>query len=401
MTHSNLFDTHDASTTVLPAKNQINVQSTLLRADGSVVTAGFVAVPAPPGLALITRHLANGALDPTFGVNGVVTTSFGATGYIVRFYDIQEHKGGLIAVGVVEEGNLQQVLIARFMDNGKPDEAFGRDGVVRMRIGTRARADSLRILENKLLIGVSASDPQTVGLVVLDDAGNHLKTTMVTIQESGAAIRGYSLSIALDATGRIVGTASAYDARQYAVALRFLPSGDLDRGYQQRGYKVIKGDNGPLFPRCIGALPDHSVIIGGIYQVDGFNGPLLMRVAEGGSVSYLKPALAPESTVDAMLVHQGKLVLGGRAKDKFLAARTDFNGLLDQTFGGNGYTLNAFAPDWYQGVRHIAVNGARLMCAGVLNNLSQDFWMGLMKHNLSNGALDPAFNNTGMVTFKI
>lgn len=389
-----------ADSAVAAAKRPISVQATVLQADGGVVTAGYTNTS--PERALITRHRADGALDPTFGTNGIVDTNFGKTGRFIRIYDMKAHNDGLVVTGTVQEANFDYLLLARFLAAGTLDPSFANAGVNLVRIGKGACGDSLVIAGGRLYVGISASTPQAAGLAIFDGAGNHLKTTIVAIRHEDATIPAFSVQVDVDSAGRIVGAAYAYSDRQFAVALRFLANGSLDTAFHQRGYVIIEHPDGPLFPDCVAALPDNSVVIGGAGPAMGLRGLLLLRVQENGVVTYLKPALPTGSTLAALQAHQGKLFIAGRATDRFLLARTNFDGQLDASFGdAKGYTLNDFGNGWYQGARAIALQGSQVVCAGVLNNLSSDFWMGLMKYALIDGALDPAFNAGGRVVFKL
>lgn len=383
---------------MVAVKRHINVQTTILQADGGVVTAGFTTYAAER--ALITRHRADGTLDPAFGTNGVVDTNFGKPGRFIRIYDMKAHNDGLVVTGVIQEANFGYLLLARFLASGALDPNFANAGVNLLRIGKGAGGDSLVVAGDRLYVGISASSPQAAGLVVFDGAGNHLKTTIVAIQHEGAALPAFGVQVDVDGAGRVVGSAYAYSNVQFAVALRFLANGSLDAAFHQQGYRVIEHPDGSLHPDCVAALPDNSVVIGGRGPATGMQGPLLLRLQENGVVTYLKPALPTGSTLAALTVHQGKLMIAGRANDKFLLARTEFDGQLDPSFGdAKGYTLDGFGDGWYQGARAIALRGSEVVCAGVLNNLSSDFWMGLMKHATMDGALDPAFGGDGKVVF--
>src|SRR5437870_4220943 len=99
----------------------------------SVSIAALVAIAAPSALAgpgtqlAIVRYRTDGSLDPTFGSNGVVLTSFGhrfQAGDAVAL----EPKGRIVVVGWTSNGTTTRSAIARFLTGGALDPSFGGDG---------------------------------------------------------------------------------------------------------------------------------------------------------------------------------------------------------------------------------------------------------------------------------
>ena len=72
-----------------------------LQADGKIVVAGLSPnVGAGFVQFAVVRYLPDGSLDPGFGINGVVLTSFGSTNAIAQAVVVQPD-GGIVAVGQV------------------------------------------------------------------------------------------------------------------------------------------------------------------------------------------------------------------------------------------------------------------------------------------------------------
>lgn len=124
--------------------------SMALRTDGRIVLHG-VRQPAGGGLDLVlARFLRDGALDPSFGEDGVVL-------------DLRQQVagGGQVAtlpdgrVFVVEPGFPQSIY--RFLEDGSPDPSFGDDGIVTpvspgARVLRRATADWLTTSGNSIRV---------------------------------------------------------------------------------------------------------------------------------------------------------------------------------------------------------------------------------------------------------
>jgi uncharacterized delta-60 repeat protein len=101
----------------------------------------------------MTRILANGALDTTFGAGGVVTTSIPVE---LRGLTVQAD-GKIVAVGYnnTYAGTQQQIVVARYNTDGSPDTSFGSGGMVSTTVyeyGSEAQV-ALQQPDGKLLVG--------------------------------------------------------------------------------------------------------------------------------------------------------------------------------------------------------------------------------------------------------
>lgn len=93
--------------------------------DGRIVVAGQGGVLGGPYDIAVARYLPHGAPDPSFSGDGVVTTDLGSTG----------ERAAAVAVGsdgaVVAAGSSgASFAVVRYLADGRPDPAFGADGVV-------------------------------------------------------------------------------------------------------------------------------------------------------------------------------------------------------------------------------------------------------------------------------
>jgi len=125
--------------------------SLAIQADGSIVAAGHTQ---NIDFALV-RYDADGALDLTFGVGGVVTTNFpiGTSGGLDVANDvIIQSDGKIVAVG----RSASRFGVARYNTNGSPDTAFGVGGVVSTVVGMDPFMAAYTVLQQpdgKLLVG--------------------------------------------------------------------------------------------------------------------------------------------------------------------------------------------------------------------------------------------------------
>lgn len=115
-------------------------KAVVLQPDGKVVVAGEAGTRPAQGVAVI-RLLPSGALDTTFGKNGVVTSTLGGA---TRTHSVALQSDGRIVVGATNGASTltasRHVLI-RFTPAGAVDSSFGAGGVVQgTEIGSTSRA---------------------------------------------------------------------------------------------------------------------------------------------------------------------------------------------------------------------------------------------------------------------
>ncbi len=125
--------------------------SLAIQADGSIVAAGHTQ---NIDFALV-RYDADGALDLTFGVGGVVTTNFpiGTSGGVDVANDVIIQSDGKIVAAGRSAGRFG---VARYNTNGSPDTSFGVGGVVSTVVGMDPFMAAYAVVQQpdgKLLVG--------------------------------------------------------------------------------------------------------------------------------------------------------------------------------------------------------------------------------------------------------
>src|SRR5204863_5909182 len=103
-----------------------------VQSDGKIVVAGGLGGLFWNGsyrdFALV-RYMASGALDPSFGTGGMVTTPIGSgddSGYSVAV----QSDGKIVVAGVSNNGSSQDIALVRYTDSGVLDSSFGTGGIV-------------------------------------------------------------------------------------------------------------------------------------------------------------------------------------------------------------------------------------------------------------------------------
>ena len=230
------FGQHGLVTTTA-GDNQTMAWALALQPDGRLVAAG--AVVTPDGLDcrfLLVRYLPDGRLDPTFGTGGVVTTDFGPAADVVHAVTVLPD-GRLVAAGA-GGGDGGSFALARYLPDGRLDPTFGHGGLVLTDVATGPdEAEAVLAAPDGTLIAVGPAH-----------AGGY--TGLVRYRLDGSLDPGFGtggialgpvggLGAVLQPDGRIVvaGQGSAYEPP--AVVARYLPDGSLDATFGDGGVTTI------------------------------------------------------------------------------------------------------------------------------------------------------------------
>lgn len=106
--------------------------SIALQADGKIILAGQ-SDGGSPGLSRIAvaRYSSNGSLDPTFDVDGKITTSIGTLNNFARAVSVQSNGRIVVAGGYFDTTAVEfNTALVRYTANGSLDTTFDGDGIV-------------------------------------------------------------------------------------------------------------------------------------------------------------------------------------------------------------------------------------------------------------------------------
>jgi uncharacterized delta-60 repeat protein len=101
-----------------------------IQADGAILVGGVVGATGAPDEARggkfgLARYLPNGTLDPSFGISGVVRTEFCSEPAAGTVNDLAiQADGSIVAVGSIRCGENRSLAMARYLPDGKPDSTF-------------------------------------------------------------------------------------------------------------------------------------------------------------------------------------------------------------------------------------------------------------------------------------
>jgi uncharacterized delta-60 repeat protein len=271
--------------------------------NGTIVLGGSAWGPPGEGYDFaFVRYTSSGALDPTFGGDGIVTMNHEQTdgGQTVAV----QPDGKVIGAG--ETPSTSTACVLRLLPNGDPDPSFGSAGIVQTALGNPAMRD-----------------------VFFD----------VTVLEDGRILAA--------------GTADTdYPNADFAL-VRYLPNGQLDTTFGNGGIVLTDGPNSDWAWTSL-VLPGGKIIIAGDteYQTYSYEARLARYLSNGvldtsfGGDGIVTTRFEGDSSATALAAQEdGKLIAGGwshsgSSQARFALARYNDDGTLDTTFGDGGTRLH-------------------------------------------------------------
>ncbi|HEU5252069.1 MAG TPA: delta-60 repeat domain-containing protein [Solirubrobacterales bacterium] len=355
------------SVRLLPSEENIALRAVAVQPDLKIVLAGS---DSTTNSVLVVRLLANGAMDPSFGSGGQVTTSFPGSFGEARAVALQPD-GKIVVAGAVNGDGNSDFLVARYNSDGSPDGGFGGgDGIQAIPIaaGKEERAEAVAIgASGRILVTGEISlggGNRLAGVAVLKAEGEP-DTTF-----SGDGVTAIDTTTPDDDEG---------------VAIAELPGGRILVG-DETG--VGGGDGFTLVQFLATGSPDP-----GFGGGDGF---VKTPIPGGGS--------AGGRLTDFVVRPDGRIVASGYGYDENLPANEDSkfaavgylaNGDLDSSFGTGGTFTQAAGVESDARAIDETPNG-RFVLAGHYDNEAGDNSVSLLRLD-SAGVTDTSYGSGGKV----
>ena len=217
--------------------------------DGKIVIGGTAKPPfGSNGSFAMMRVDASGAIDPTFGTNGVVIDTPWVSGnQIIKDLAVLS-SGKIMIAGSIDDSTFQSVFcVGRFNSNGTLDSTFGTNGTVKLHFGSSSsEATSLTMLPNGKFLAAGWANLQgtpnkEICLARFNASGTLDNTfgTGGTVEiPNSAATYEYANSVKMQPDGKYivggVGRASAAFI-DYGLLLRLTSSGSIDNTFGVNG----------------------------------------------------------------------------------------------------------------------------------------------------------------------
>jgi uncharacterized delta-60 repeat protein len=361
---------------------------------------------------------APGALDPTFGWDGRVMTTF-TSGAVYASDTAIQQDGKIVVVGTVDPtgSNDERIALARYNANGTLDGTFGGDG--RVTTGFRGGNDvgnAVAIQSNgKIVVAGTASPARATqdalvryrpnGSLDPTFGGDGRVTTTQTTGATGLAIQADGKIVVVNANGQSV------------VLVRYLRDGSLDRAFGIDGIVTTSVTDWFAGDARVAIQTDGKIVVAGDATTQAlWGGFFVVRYDTDGN---LDTAFGTDGIATVNLTKggdwlgavaiqpDGKIVVAGDAgfcceySGKFGLARLDAEGNLDPTFGRDGRVITTFTPNpnYEDTISDVAVlaNG-KIVAVGVAGaGWGSVSAVAVARYN-PDGSLDSTFGTGGKVT---
>jgi len=267
-----------------------------VQSDGKIVVSGSCVAFSIRSFCM-TRLLANGLLDLSFGSGGVVNQVVGAGDADPRGMVIQPD-GKIVMGGTCFDGSFNTVCVARFLGSGAFDPGFGNQG--------------RRLMSTTVALAGYGLALQSNGAIVI--AGSSFAGTLMCAYRftaNGAVDNNYGVAGGVCLPNTLATTATATSIALQADG-KSVVAGYCDVGGSVSGFCFARFDAGGNLDTAFGG--------GGVVKTSL------------GSTLGLANAVALQT--DGRIVAAGECLVSGRGN--FCLVRLNDNGSIDSSFGING-----------------------------------------------------------------
>jgi uncharacterized delta-60 repeat protein len=330
---------------------------TAMQGDGKIVLAGNVGFNYNGFI--VARMLSNGEPDSTFGINSIATFYDGPQQTYVDAIVIQKDDK-IVLGGVINQNDF---LLARYQSNGFLDSSFGLNGKVVTDVGNSDQILSLAIQPDGKIVAAGEQNPY--GCVVRYNVNGTVDSTFGT---NGVAFTGAftTVSVKLLLNGDIVtvGYGGDPDSSDVGVNMcfvvhKFLSNGKTDLSFGKHGdtyiyfYNQLASQpmdmavNGNYIIAVGSAVDNNNIITSAIAKIKS-DGALDSSYGINGKV--LNNLNGYGNNINSILVQSdGKLVITSRQSEGVVIGRFMQNGIVDSSFGTNGFRVLSFIPQSFYG----------------------------------------------------
>lgn len=330
-----------------------NAWAAAVQPDGKILAVGFTWNGHDNDFALV-RYEPNGTLDQSFGNNGRVTTGFGK-GDDRAFGVALQPDGKIVVAGSHARGTFDFAL-ARFNANGTLDPSFGNNGKVRTSFGAASDDNAVDVVvqsTGRIVAGGATSGGLNLDFALVGyEPDGSLDPTFGT---GGMVTTGFSgfdaiEDLTLDGDAILAGGGTSGD---WALA-RYDADGTLDAGFGIGGKTTTVFPSGAAIIDAVGIQPGGRIVAVGEngsgnedFTLAGYTPAGVLDATFGTGGKTIAPIGSHDDLACTLVVQpDGKIVVGGDTNNgsdyDFALARFDADGIPDPTFGSGGSTITSF-----------------------------------------------------------
>jgi uncharacterized delta-60 repeat protein len=301
--------------------------------DGKIVAAGFSSPPGGTRRFALVRYEADGALDPSFGDGGIVTTRLGADSAAQAV--AIEPDGKIVVAGTASRPETGwDFALARYDSDGALDTSLSGDGRVLTDFGGGADGAHALALDSDGQL-VAAGESEGDFAVARYEPDGDLDPSFggdgrATTDFSGFADGAYAIALQPDGKAVLAGYATdppGNDLDRFAALARYQPDGDLDSSFGGGGRVITSAPYSVAY--ALASLGDGRLIIAGDGGLSRLNSDGSVDASFEGRNSTRRQV----GSMRALAVQaDGALITAGSAGD-FQVNRWSADGRRDRTFG--------------------------------------------------------------------
>ena len=135
--------------TVFDSGGKDGVFGLVVQSDSKIVAGGFSEKNGNRNF-LLVRFLADGNVDKTFGTEGITVLDFGGSDEI--HYLVLGKNDKIIDVGFSEQKEKADLIVTRFLPDGKVDPSFGENGVIKENFSDFTKGFGLSLDSNNKIV---------------------------------------------------------------------------------------------------------------------------------------------------------------------------------------------------------------------------------------------------------
>lgn len=359
-------------------------------------------------------------LDSSFGNNGIVITDINSSeeraSSVIALPD-----GKILAAGISRLEENHNFTLVKYNEDGSLDETFGQNGIVTTDIqaGDDYLYSAAVQADGKIITGGSTTQNENEDIVLvrynsdgsLDNAFGEAGIVISDISQFSDRAR----TIRLQSDGKIIVSGTGYLNFSGIVLIRYNTDGSIDRSFGTNGILHTGGEVGIYSSvRTFTIQNDGRIIVVG-WKVNVSNGnTALLRYNSDGSLDtsfgdngiavFDVLGLNDESSAIA-IQDDGKIVLSGAVQDPVtgwntLIGRINSDGTADESFGTNGFVVNAFSPTYDYSTSVCLQSGGKIISGGLIVEGESNGNFALQRYN-TDGSLDQTFDEDGIIVTDI
>ncbi|HYV95513.1 MAG TPA: T9SS type A sorting domain-containing protein [Chitinophagales bacterium] len=215
-----------------------------LQSDGKIVVAGYAYIDPPQGFDkdfAVVRYDTTGALDNSFGINGIVTTDYDSTTESAHDVEIQSN-GKIIVAGEISVAGHSDFAVTRYAEDGTLDVSWNNTGKVTTALDSNAYAYSIALQEDgKVVVAGHTGDlPNGDFALVRYNKDGSIDSTfgingIVITDIAGSDDECYAVYLQPDGKILAAGHGSIGLTQRLAAVVRYNADGSLDNTFGSGG----------------------------------------------------------------------------------------------------------------------------------------------------------------------